>query len=60
MNAKKSYAANFALWQARPWQKTLFLNSAEDIFPDDTVGQDGVAFSLLKSAPNGWVLHDEQ
>ena len=29
-----------------PWQKTLFLNGAQDIFPDYTVGQDGVAFSL--------------
>ena len=29
-----------------PEQKTLFLNGAEDVFPDYTVGQDGVAFSL--------------
>jgi ribonuclease Z len=29
-----------------PGQKTLFLNGAEDVFPDYTVGQDGVAFSL--------------
>lgn len=27
-------------------QETLFLNGAEDIFPDYTVGEDGVAFSL--------------
>ncbi len=29
-----------------PGQKTLFLNGAEDIFPDYTIGQDGVEFSL--------------
>jgi len=29
-----------------PGQKTLFLNDAEDIFPDHTVGQDGLAFFL--------------
>ena len=29
-----------------PGQKTLFLNGAEDIFPDYTNGVDGVAFSL--------------
>ena len=29
-----------------PGQKTLFLNGAEDIFPDYTIGEDGVAFSL--------------
>ena len=29
-----------------PGQKTLFLNGAEDIFPDYTIGADGVAFSL--------------
>jgi ribonuclease Z len=29
-----------------PGQKTLWLNGAEDIFPDYTIGQDGVAFSL--------------
>lgn len=29
-----------------PGQKTLFLNGAEDIFPDYTIGVDGVAFSL--------------
>ena len=29
-----------------PGQKALWLNGAEDIFPDYTVGQDGVSFSL--------------
>ncbi|MEH6604852.1 MAG: MBL fold metallo-hydrolase [Pseudomonadales bacterium] len=29
-----------------PGQAALFLNGAEDIFPDYTIGQDGVAFSL--------------
>ena len=29
-----------------PGQETLFLNGAEDIFPDYTVGQDGTTFSL--------------
>ena len=29
-----------------PGQKALFLNGAEDIFPDYTIGEDGVAFSL--------------
>jgi ribonuclease Z len=29
-----------------PGQETLFLNGAEDIFPDYTVGVDGTAFSL--------------
>ena len=29
-----------------PGQKTLYLNGAEDIFPDYTIGEDGVAFSL--------------
>ena len=29
-----------------PGQNTLLLNGAQDIFPDYTVGQDGVAFSL--------------
>jgi ribonuclease Z len=29
-----------------PGQKMLFLNGAEDIFPDYTLGQDGMAFSL--------------
>jgi ribonuclease Z len=29
-----------------PGQKTLYLNGAEDIFPDYTIGQDGVAFTL--------------
>ena len=29
-----------------PGQKTLFLNGAEDIFPDYTIGEDGVSFSL--------------
>jgi ribonuclease Z len=29
-----------------PGQKALFLNGAEDIFPDYTIGQDGVEFSL--------------
>ena len=29
-----------------PGQKTLYLNGAEDIFPDYTIGQDGVSFSL--------------
>ena len=29
-----------------PGQETLFLNGAEDIFPDYTVGQDGTSFSL--------------
>ena len=29
-----------------PGQKTLLLNGAEDIFPDYTVGQNGVSFSL--------------
>lgn len=29
-----------------PGQKTLFLNGAENIFPDYTIGEDGVAFSL--------------
>lgn len=29
-----------------PGQKELFLNGAENIFPDYTIGEDGVAFSL--------------
>ena len=29
-----------------PGQKALFLNGAEDIFPDYTIGEDGVALSL--------------
>ncbi len=29
-----------------PGQKTLFLNGAEKIFPDYTIGEDGVSFSL--------------
>ena len=29
-----------------PGQQTLYLNGAEKIFPDYTIGQDGVAFSL--------------
>ena len=29
-----------------PGQELLFLNGAEDIFPDYTVGQDGVSFSM--------------
>ena len=29
-----------------PGQKTLFLNGADEIFPDYTIGEDGVAFSL--------------
>jgi ribonuclease Z len=29
-----------------PGQKALFLDGAEDIFPDYTIGVDGVAFSL--------------
>jgi ribonuclease Z len=29
-----------------PGQKTLYLNGAEKIFPDYTIGQDGVSFSL--------------
>ncbi len=29
-----------------PGQKTLWLNGAEDIFSDYTIGEDGVAFSL--------------
>ncbi len=29
-----------------PGQDVLFLNGAEDIFPDYTIGEDGVAFSL--------------
>ena len=29
-----------------PGQELLFLDGAEDIFPDYTVGQDGVSFSL--------------
>ena len=29
-----------------PGQKALFLNGAENIFPDYTIGEDGVAFSL--------------
>ena len=29
-----------------PGQKSMFLNGAEDIFPDYTIGQDGVSFSL--------------
>jgi len=29
-----------------PGQKTLYLDGAEDIFPDYTIGQDGVSFSL--------------
>ena len=46
MKEKKSSSANFAVYQARPWQEALLLNRAEDIFPDYTVGKDGVAFSL--------------
>lgn len=33
-----------------PGQKALFLNGAQDIFPDYTVGQDGVSFSLPANA----------
>jgi ribonuclease Z len=33
-----------------PGQEALFLNGAEDIFPDYTVGQDGVAFFLLANS----------
>jgi ribonuclease Z len=29
-----------------PGQKELFLNGAEDIFADYTIGEDGIAFSL--------------
>jgi ribonuclease Z len=29
-----------------PGQETLFLDGAEDVFPDYTLGQDGTAFSL--------------
>ena len=29
-----------------PGQKALYLNGAEDIFPDYTIGEDGVAFTL--------------
>ena len=29
-----------------PGQKTLYLNGAEEIFPDYTIGEDGVSFSL--------------
>ncbi|MEJ2531378.1 MAG: MBL fold metallo-hydrolase [Halioglobus sp.] len=29
-----------------PGQKTLYLNGAEDIFPNYTIGEDGIAFSL--------------
>jgi len=29
-----------------PGQKTLYLDGAEDIFPDYTIGEDGVAFTL--------------
>jgi len=29
-----------------PGQEALWLNGAEDIFPDYTVGRDGVSFSL--------------
>lgn len=29
-----------------PGQKALFLNGAEDVFPDYTIGEDGVEFSL--------------
>jgi ribonuclease Z len=29
-----------------PGQKTLYLNGAEDIFPNYTIGEDGVSFSL--------------
>ncbi|MBE9537468.1 MAG: MBL fold metallo-hydrolase [Proteobacteria bacterium] len=29
-----------------PGQKTLYLNGADDIFPNYTIGQDGVSFSL--------------
>jgi ribonuclease Z len=29
-----------------PGQSALFINGAEDIFPDYTIGQDGVSFSL--------------
>ena len=29
-----------------PGQKTLYLNGAEDIFPEYTIGEDGVSFSL--------------
>lgn len=29
-----------------PGQKALYLNGAEDIFPDYTIGEDGVSFSL--------------
>ena len=29
-----------------PGQSALYLNGADDIFPNYTIGQDGVAFSL--------------
>ncbi|WP_339340001.1 MBL fold metallo-hydrolase [uncultured Oceanicoccus sp.] len=35
-----------------PGQEALYLNGAEDIFPDYTVGQDGVAFSLPANSDN--------
>jgi ribonuclease Z len=33
-----------------PGQTTLWLNGAEDIFPDYAVGEDGVAFSLAANS----------
>ena len=29
-----------------PGQKTLYLNGADKIFPDYTIGEDGVSFTL--------------
>jgi len=33
-----------------PGQQALFLNGAEDIFPNYTIGQDGAAFSLPENS----------
>ena len=41
-----------------PGQEALWLNGAEDVFPDYTVGQDGTAFSLPAGSDD--ILHTSQ
>ncbi len=41
-----------------PGQESLFLNGAEDIFPDYTIGQDGVSFSLPSGSAEIIRTHD--
>ena len=47
MSENKSYSAKFAVYQSRPWQEALLLNRAEGIFPDYTVGKDGLKPLLI-------------